>query len=229
MNTIANRYEIHRLIGEGGMGDVYYGLDRDIGTPVAIKVLKNSLQTEPDHLERFAREGEALRQLNHPNIVKILATFEENGQHYIVMEYVSSGSLRDLLHQEKKLSLKTTLKIGLEIADALSRTHHLKIIHRDIKPANILLAEDGSPRLTDFGLAHLETAPAVTNTGITLGTYAYLSPEAAQGEKLDARTDIWSFGVVIYEMLAGRRPFQAESAAPLLLEIIGKPAPDILQ
>ncbi len=229
MDTVASRYELERLIGEGGMGDVYRGTDRDTGEVVAIKVLKNSLQTDPAQLERFIREGEALRQLNHPNIVKMLTTISEDGKHYIVMEYVGGGSLRDLIHREKQLSLKHALQISLEIADALSRTHHLKIVHRDIKPANILLAEDGTPRLTDFGLAHLDTAPAVTNTGSTIGTYAYLSPEAAQGEKLDARTDIWSFGVVLYEMLAGRRPFQAEHTAPLLLDIMTKPVPDILE
>ena len=153
------------------------------------------------------REGEALRRLNHPNIVKVLATVDEDNQHYIVMEYVSGGSLADLLLREPRLPVERVVSIGLELSDALSRAHHLHILHRDIKPANILLAEDGTPRLTDFGLARIGQLPRLTETRSILGTFYYLSPELLEGREVNERSDIWSFGVTLYEMLIGRLPF----------------------
>ena len=202
---IGNRYEIEKLIGSGAVGRVYLGRDLQTGEPVAIKELMSEwVARVPDALERFRREGEALRKLNHPNIVKVLATFEENDQHYLIMEYVSGGSLADLLKRQPQQPIERVIAIGLELSDALSRAHHLDIIHRDIKPGNILLAADGTPRLTDFGLAHLGSYPALTTAGQLLGTFQYLSPEACQNQPLDARADIWSFGVVLFEMLTGQ-------------------------
>ncbi len=227
---IANRYQLVALIGQGGMGDVYRGIDQHTGETVAIKALKPELTLQsPDVLERFRREAEALRKLNHPNIVKMLDTVEEEGQHYLVMEYVGGGSLRDLLDRQPRLPIRRVLEIALDLADALTRVHRLKITHRDIKPANILLAEDGTPRLTDFGMARLGDHARVTATGALVGTYGYLSPEACLGERLDARTDIWSFGVVLYEMLAGRRPFESDTGASVLVAILQKPVPNLLE
>ncbi len=225
---IANRYEIIRTIGHGGMGDVYEGLDTQTGETVAIKLLKPEIvESQPNLLERFQREGQALRQLNHPNIVKMLAAVEEDGLHYIVMQYVAGGSLRDLLGREPQLPIDRVLQIGLELADALTRAHHLKIVHRDLKPANVLLDTDGTPLLTDFGVARLSTRTHITETGSVIGTYAYLSPEACRGEEPDGRTDIWSFGVLLYEMLAGRRPFSHEQPTAILLAIISESVPDL--
>src|SRR5258708_3244420 len=156
---IADRYRIGAQIGAGGMGEVFQGVDLETGGTVALKRLRsNAVENDPGLIERFEREADALRQLNHPNIVKVLAKLEEGGIYYIVMEYVSGGSLHDLLSQIKQsdtplLSIQRVLALGLEIADALTRAHHLKIIHRDLKPANILLAQDGSLRLSDFGVA----------------------------------------------------------------------------
>ncbi len=152
---IGKRYDVEKLIGSGAVGRVYLGRDTQTGEPVAIKELMSDwVAHAPDSVERFRREGEALRKLNHPNIVKVLATLEEGDQHYLVMEYVSGGSLADLLKRRRQLPIEQVISIGLELSDALSRAHHLDIVHRDIKPGNILLAEDGTPRLTDFGLAH---------------------------------------------------------------------------
>ena len=152
VDMIGGRFEIGEPLGQGGMGTVYLAHDRQTGQPVAIKALKSELlAANRDIVERFVREGEALRRLNHPNIVKMLESVEENGQRYLVMEYVGGGSLADLLADGRQLALDRVLQIALELADALTRAHHLKIIHRDIKPANVLLAEDGTPRLTDFG------------------------------------------------------------------------------
>jgi serine/threonine protein kinase/tetratricopeptide (TPR) repeat protein len=226
--VIGNRYEIIRTIGQGGMGDVFQGRDRQTGDLVAIKLLKPDIVAEmPDLLERFRREGEALRKLNHPNIVKMLAAVEEDGMHYLIMQYVVGGSLRDLLDRHPKLPIDQVLAIGIELADALTRAHHLKIIHRDLKPENVLLTEEGIPLLTDFGVARIGTRTRVTETGSVIGTYSYLSPEACMGEDLDQRTDIWAFGVMLYEMLAGQRPFDASQSTAILLAILNNPLPDL--
>ena len=223
---IANRYTLGKLIGRGGMGQVYQGLDLQTNTPVAIKVLRpDTAYTTPELVERFRREGEALRRLNHPNIVKVLDIIDEGDQngeqyHYIVMAYVAGGSLAGLLKRQPQLPVERALAIALELSDALARTHHLNIVHRDIKPGNILLAEDGTPLLTDFGLAYMRDRERLTLAEAVVGTFAYLSPEACGGHTPDERSDLWSFGVVLYEMLAGRPPFQGDSPAEVVREII---------
>lgn len=228
VEIIGGRFEIGEALGQGGMGMVYHGRDTQSGQAVAIKLLKPELVTSNRELvERFIREGEALRRLNHPNIVKMLASIEENDQRFLVMEYVEGGSLAELLATERQLPVDQVLHIALELADALTRAHHLKIIHRDIKPANVLLAQDGTPRLTDFGIARLDDQSRMTESGLVVGTFAYLSPEACEGRELDARTDIWSFGVMLYEMLTGRKPFQAETTAATITSILMHTPPDL--
>ena len=225
---IGLRYEKGKLLGRGAVGRVYLGCDQQTGEPVAIKELMTEWATRaPDAVERFRREGEALRKLNHPNIVKVLATLEENDQLYLVMEYVGGGSLADLLKRQHQLPIAQVISIGLELSDALSRAHHLEIIHRDIKPGNILLAADGTPRLIDFGLAHLAGYPALTTARQLLGTIQYLSPEAFANQPLDARADIWSFGVVLFEMLTGQLPFDGDSPIEIIHAIQNQPAPEV--
>ncbi|MCD4685774.1 MAG: protein kinase, partial [Anaerolineae bacterium] len=225
---IAGRYSLEQLIGRGGMGDVYRGTDTETGDVVAVKLLHSSIvEDNPDIVDRFQREGEALRQLNHPNIVTVREAVEDEGEHFLVMEYISGGSLRDLIDEEARLPIEAVLNVALDLADALTRAHRLHIIHRDIKPDNVLLAEDGTPRLTDFGVAHMGDRTRLTQTGSVIGTYAYLSPEACNGLELDERADIWSFGVMVFEMLTGRVPFHAGGTAAILTAILTKPAPDI--
>jgi predicted ATPase len=239
--TIADRFEIRDpekdLLGRGSMGEVYRATDTRTGEPVAVKALDpRVVARDPGILERFVREGEALRQLNHPNIVRMVAAVEDEGQHYLVMEYVAGGSLHDLLEATRSdrvsghpsgLSVARVLEIALDLADALTRAHRLGIIHRDLKPANVLLAEDGTPRLTDFGIAYVAESPRLTQTGILMGTVDYLSPEACEGEAIDERGDIWSFGVMLYEMLAGERPFGGKSLSATLTAILTQPVPDL--
>jgi len=225
-HIIDERYVLLEKIGEGAMGEVYRALDTTTESSVAVKVLKDST-TSPDILTRFQREGEALRQLNHPNIVKVLATYDPTPkEHYIVMEYVSGGSLRDLL-RKGRLPVEQVLRIALELADALTRAHLLNIVHRDIKPANILIAPDGTPRLTDFGIAHVGNSTRMTGTGAIVGTIDYISPEACRGEPIDHRADIWAFGVLLYEMLMGAAPFKGDNFAAVLSAILHQPIPQI--
>jgi len=230
---IAGHYEIdisdnqNNFIGQGGMGTVYIGKDTNTHELVAIKQLKNDvILQDPDIVRRFELEGDALRRLNHPNIVKMLATEDNNNAHFIVMEYVEGGSLLDVLNEEKQLSIQRILYIALDLADALTRAHRLKILHRDIKPANVLIAKDGTPRLTDFGMARVQDVH-VTQTGMIVGTLAYLSPEALHGENIDERSDIWAFGILLYEMLAGERPFPETNPGALITSIMTKPVPDL--
>lgn len=227
---IGGRYELLELIGQGGFATVYRGRDLQNNETVAIKLLKPEVvEFDPGLTERFTREAEALRKLNHPSIVKALAMIEEDDQHYAVMEFVSGGDLRTLLEREGKLPAQRVLEIGLDLTDALARAHRMKIIHRDIKPANVLMAQDGTPRLTDFGIARFTDSAGQTQTGQLMGTLAYLSPEGCIGEALDHRTDIWSLGITFYEMLAGVRPFQSHDGnhAALLLSILSNPPPPL--
>ncbi len=228
--TIAGRYRIGREIGAGGMGSVFLGMDVQTEEQVAIKRLNPELtRNDPDIIQRFEREAEALRRLNHPNIVKVFAHTVENDRHYIVMEFVSGGSLADTLEKTPQMPIDRTLNIALDLSDALTRAHRLKIIHRDIKPANVLLAEDGTPRLTDFGVAYMSDGNRVTETGMMVGTLAYLPPEVLSGEKMDERGDIWAFGIMLYEMLAGERPFSADNTGAMLHGILMNPTPDIFE
>ena len=220
---LANRYVVQEKIGQGAMGLVYLGLDTVTNQPVAIK----SLITAPDEEQfvRFRREGEALARLNHPNIVKMIDMVDHQGDQYLVMEYVTGGDLQQLLQSEPNLSVERVIDIALELADALTRAHHLNIIHRDIKPANVLIAHDGTPRLSDFGVALFDEA---LGSGASIsGTYAYLSPEAISSQMVDERTDIWAFGVMLYEMLAGKRPFSGDNMTQLIISILNEPVKEI--
>ncbi len=223
------RYVQGGLLGSGGQGEVYLGRDQTSGRQVVIKRLKPELVVQDFSIvDRLKNEGEALRKLDHPNIVKFIDAFEADGRYHLVMEYVPGGSLRNLLNQQPQLPLDRVLSIGLELADAMSRTHHLNIIHRDLKPENVLLAADGTPRLMDFGVARLLQAGLhLTQTGALVGSPAYMSPEAIRGEMIDARSDIWSFGVLLFEMLTGQLPFQGEQLTPVLLSILNDPLPEI--
>jgi serine/threonine protein kinase len=209
------------------MGVVYAGKDDRNGEPVAIKALRGDLISQnPGWVARFRREGESLRALNHPNIVKMLAAVEENGRYFIVMEFVTGGTLEERLTTSTPMPLEEAIHIALQLADALTRSHYLGIIHRDVKPANVLLTEDGIARLTDFGLARVQ-ASSMTEAGEVLGTLHYLSPESFQGRPSDEQSDIWSFGVVLYEMLTGCRPFDGEVTGAILNAILSDALPDL--
>ena len=221
-----NRYKIISRLGEGAMGEVYLASDEQTGQQVAVKILARQLITNPDLIQRFKREAETLRKLDHPNIVKFLDTFEHEGQYVIVMEYLPSGSLHELIKKDR-LPIEQARSIALELCDALIRSHHLNIIHRDIKPENVLLTTDGKPKLADFGVARLSEGTRMTRSGAQVGTPFYMSPEAWEGRTLEAQADIWSLGVMFFEMLTGQVPFGGDTGASVMNKVLTAPPPDL--
>ena len=219
------QYHVTGRIGEGGMGVVYRARDTELDRTVAIKVLPAERVADADRKRRFLHEAKAVSALNHPNIVTIHTIVHDGGAECIVMEYVAGRTLAEAI-AKKGLPLKEALRIAIEIADAMAAAHTAGIVHRDLKPSNIMVTESGRVKVLDFGLAKLVESSAVpgssanTEAGKVVGTAAYMSPEQAQGQKVDARSDVFSFGCVLYEMLTGRRAFQGDSAISTLAAII---------
>jgi eukaryotic-like serine/threonine-protein kinase len=216
-------YRIEKLLGAGGMGEVYLARDLKLGRMVALKVLPLQFVVDADRLSRFQREARALSSLNHPNLVTIFEVGEANGLHFIAMELVEGKTLSSL---REKLSLKELLGIAAQMAEALGAAHQSGIIHRDVKPDNVMVRPDGYAKVLDFGLvklAEVDPAPgsvAQTKLGMAMGTLAYMSPEQASGEPVDHRTDIWSLGVVLYELSTGQKPFTGESRQSIINAIL---------
>jgi serine/threonine-protein kinase len=233
-NTRLGRYEIRSQIGAGGMGEVYLAQDTRLDRKVAIKFLHGEFSRDADKLNRFIREAKAASALNHPNILTVYEIGETDDTNYIVTELIEGQTLRERLSAKESISLSAILKIGVQVAEALSAAHAAGIIHRDIKPENIMLRADGYAKVLDFGLAKLtekrtsdgislegETKAFVqTNPGVVMGTVSYMSPEQARGKETDARTDIWSLGVVLYEMLSGKVPFTGETINHTIVSIL---------
>jgi serine/threonine-protein kinase len=219
------RYEVVRELGRGAMGIVYLGKDPKIQRSVAIKTMRLD-EVDPDQLaevkERFFREAESAGRLSHPNIVTIYDAGEEQELGYIAMEVLEGADLKDWCKKETLLPVKQTLEIVAKVADALDYAHGQGIVHRDIKPANVMLLKDGTVKVTDFGIARI-TASSKTQTGVVLGTPSYMSPEQLAGTKVDGRSDLFSLGVVLFEMLTGEKPFQADSVATLMFQIANQP------
>jgi len=222
------RFRLNDPIGQGAMGVVYRGIDLSSGETLAIKHLRPELiRTDPKNLTRFEGEVQALEQLNHPNIVKLIARIHDGEDYYLVLEYIGGGDLGTLLRGSGRLTITRALRLGIELADALTRAHHLNIVHRNITSHNIMLTADGTPKLTDFGVAHLETKKRLTRSGTNISSADYMPPEGVQGFDLDARADIWSLGAVLFEMVTGRSPFGNPSLATSLINIVSQPTPDL--
>ncbi len=224
------RYEIRRLIGEGATAAVYKAHDPDIDRTVAIKILKKEFGTDENFSSRFQREAHSAGTISHPNIVTIYDVGRVNGTPYIAMEFLEEESLADLLARGKKIPVRQVAVIGAQLARALDYAHRRGIVHRDVKPANILLIESGrSVKLTDFGIARLAGTDELqrTHLGTVLGTPRYMSPEQAAAREVDGRSDLFSLGAILYELLTGRRAFDDENLALLLMQILHKnpPAP----
>jgi serine/threonine protein kinase len=223
-DTVGERYRLQTAIGEGAFGQIFRAADLKNGQTVAVKKLRPDLANNPQHLARFKREADVLHQLNHPGIANVLDSIEDGQNHYIVVEYIAGGDLRSRL-KSKQLSVREAVAISLDLAEALSHAHDLNIIHRDIKPENVLLAGDGSPRLTDFGIAHVDSTTRLTETGFILGTLNYIAPEILNGAVASKQSDIWSLGVMLFEILTGEVPFKQEAISQLLEGILHGPIP----
>src|SRR3954470_7898312 len=209
--VFSNRYQIDREIARGGMAEVYLARDQLLNRPVALKCLFPEYAREPSFVERFRREAQAAANLNHPNIVAIYDWGQESGTYFIVMEYVEGRSLRDLIRSEAPVDPNDAAEITAEIAAALGFAHTSGVVHRDVKPGNVLLTRSGSVKVTDFGIARAGASDGLTQTGSVMGTATYFSPEQAQGLAVDGRSDVYSLGVVLYEMVTGQPPFVGDS------------------
>src|ERR1051326_5700225 len=225
-----SHYEILEKLGEGGMGVVYKARDQRLNRIVAVKFLPENLLQFTDALERFQQEAEAISALNHPHIATIFEMDDIEGRKFLVLEYLGGGTLKSAiktLHLSgKEFPLKDVIEYGVQAAEGLGHAHQRGIVHRDVKTDNMMLTEDGKVKITDFGLARLRGAAHLTRTGSTVGTAAYMSPEQIQGEEVDHRSDLFSFGVVLYELTTGRLPFRGEHEAAISYAIVNEaPAP----
>src|SRR2546430_4992987 len=215
--VVDGRYTIKGRIGSGGMADVYRAEDAQLGRDVALKVLHRRFSRDQQFVERFRREASSAASLQHPNVVGVFDRGQHEDTYYIVMENLPGRTLRELLSQEAPLSQERAIGYGLQILQAAGFAHRRGVVHRDFKPHNVIVAPDDSLKVTDFGIARAG-ASEMTETGSIMGTAQYLSPEQAQGQHVDAASDIYSIGVMLYEMLAGRAPFKGESAVSIALK-----------
>ncbi len=222
------RYKIIQLLGKSGGGTVYKGVDTVLDRPVALKTMKMVSTLSPVKIsalkERMIREAKAAGKLSHPNIVTIYDVGEEGSVHYIAMEYLSGYTLEEFINKKGALNYRIVAKIIMQTCEALNYAHHHGIVHRDIKPANIMLLEDFHVKVMGFGIAELG-AGSLTLSEVILGTPHYISPEQLEGEPADKRSDIFSLGVVIYEFLTGRRPFQGENVSSLMYRVLNHHPP----
>jgi eukaryotic-like serine/threonine-protein kinase len=228
-NTLVDgRYRILRRIGSGGMADVYCAEDSHLGRQVAIKVLHRRFAQDQEFVERFRREAKSAAGLNHPNVVGVFDRGEHEGTYYIAMEFLTGRTLKDIVTAEAPLPQERVIDIGTQILEAAGFAHRHGVIHRDFKPHNVIVDELGHAKVTDFGIARAG-ASEMTETGSIMGTAQYLSPEQAQGHAVTATSDIYSIGVMLYEMLAGRLPFEGDSAVAVALKHLSEQPPPISQ
>ena len=224
---INDRYEIIKTIGEGGMANVYLANDTILDRKVAIKVLRGDLSNDEKFIRRFQREALSVSNLSHPNIVEVYDVGEEDGQYYIVMEYIEGKTLKQLLKKRETLTLTEVIDIMLQLTDGLAHAHESYIIHRDIKPQNIMILDNGLVKITDFGIATALNATQLTQTNSVMGSVHYLPPEQANGKSATVKSDIYSLGILMYELITGSVPFKGDNAVEIALKHMKEKIPSI--
>ena len=227
-DVVAGRYELEELVGSGGMSSVFRARDRVLERTVALKVLHRQLADDGEYVERFRREAQMVAGLLHHNIVTVIDRGADGGTPFIVFEYVGGENLKQLVEREGPLPIERALDLAIQIAHGLAFAHQNGYIHRDVKPQNVLLNGNGEAKVTDFGIARsLDLHRGVTQTGAVLGTSEYIAPEQAQGQHVDERTDVYSLGILVYELLTGELPFSGENFVAVAMQHINEPAPRV--
>ena len=228
---IADRYELEELVGAGGMSSVYKARDTLLERNVALKILHPQFGDDDEYVERFRREARAVARLSHPNIVTVIDRGEDgDGRQFIVFEYVEGENLKELVDRSGPLPVRRAIELTLQVAHGLAFAHEQGLVHRDVKPQNVLLNEAGEAKVTDFGIARsLDVERGMTQTGTVLGTSNYIAPEQASGRPVEARTDVYSLGVVLYELLTAEVPFPGENFVAVAMKHINEPPPSLLE
>jgi eukaryotic-like serine/threonine-protein kinase len=224
---LSARYRLESKLGSGGMSTVYLARDETLERWVAVKVLHREISDQPDQIERFRREARAVAQVSHPNVVAVIDAGEDGGRPYIVFEYVEGETLKHRIEELGHLPLDEAAAYAIEIGRGLGAAHSRMLVHRDVKPQNVLIDPEGRAKVTDFGIARELESDGLTKTGRVLGTTDYVSPEQAMGQEVDARSDIYSLGILLYEMLTGDVPFKAETLVGVAMKHVNEPMPDV--
>ncbi len=225
--VLSGRYRLEAKLGSGGMSTVYLASDETLDRPVAVKVMHREMSEQEDQLQRFRQEARAVAKLTHPNVVSVIDAGEDGGYPYIVFEYVKGETLKQRIARVGALDTQEAIAYAIEVARGLSVAHARNMVHRDIKPQNVLIDEEGRAKLTDFGISRQLEQAGVTATGRVLGTTDYVAPEQAMGKGADPRSDIYSLGVVLYEMLIGQVPFHADSQVGVAMKHVNEELPDV--
>jgi tRNA A-37 threonylcarbamoyl transferase component Bud32 len=227
--VLSGRYKLEAKLGSGGMSTVYLARDTTLDRQVAVKVLHREMSEQEDQLQRFRQEARAVAKLSHPNVVAVIDAGEDGGHPYIVFEYVEGETLKQRINRLGALDPQEALAYAIEIARGLTVAHNRRMVHRDIKPQNVLIDAEGRAKLTDFGISRQLEQDGMTATGRVLGTTDYVAPEQAMGHPVDQRSDVYSLGVVLYEMLIGQVPFQADSQVGVAMKHVNEELPDVQQ
>jgi serine/threonine-protein kinase len=225
--TLSGRYRLEARVGAGGMSTVYRALDETLQRQVAIKLMHREVAADSDQLERFRREARAVAQLSHPHIVGVIDAGEDEGRPYIVFEYVEGETLKERIRRRGRLPVPEAVAYSIEIARALGAAHARHIVHRDVKPQNVLIDEEGSAKVTDFGIARTMNEEGLTADGRVLGTTDYVSPEQALGQPVTGQSDLYSLGIALYEMLTGEVPFRGENQVAVAMKHVREALPDV--